>query len=186
MEVVTDANILRAIEEEDLMWALNKYSRYCSRHKRVLTNLRSRVKFSLNECCGGDINCKFGAHYDNENVCIDDLINGDCKCSNKNIKIEIENINRKINECKKDDPKKFDFIKKLKELEEINLNTKIHLTTWGLKPFSIQIDEFNKNKNEEELSDPTSIKNLMKDLKVDDSEVKVINKIKKIKRKKKK
>ena len=71
------------IIEEDLMWALNKYTRTCSRHKRVLNNLRYKIKFSIKECCGGDINCKFGSHYDNENVCVEDLIHGNCKCENK-------------------------------------------------------------------------------------------------------
>ena len=173
------------IEEEDLMWALNKYSRSCSKHKRVLDNLKSSIKFSLNECCGGDINCKFGSHYDNESICIQDLISGDCNCKNKNYKNELDSLNNKLKDC--DDSERSKIIERIKELENIKLDTKMHLTTWGLKPFKIQFDEYNKEKEEKEKNDPLSIQNMIKSLKVDDSnsgekQIKQIKKIKRIKR----
>ena len=179
---IPDLSFDLPIEEEDLMWALNKYSRSCSKHKRVLDNLRNSKKFSLNECCGGDINCKFGSHYDNESICIQDLISGDCNCKNKNYKIELDSLNDKLKDC--DDSERRKLMERIKELKNIKLNTKMHLTILGLKPFKIQLDEYNKNKEEKEKNDPSSIHNMIKSLNVNDgsSGVKQIKKIKRIKR----
>lgn len=173
-----------SIEEEDLMWALNKYSRSCEKHKRVLYNLRNSIKFSLNECCGGDINCKFGSHYDNEIICIQDLLTGDCNCENKFYKVDLDSLNSKLKNCA--DSEKSDILKNIDKLKNIELVTKMHLTTCGLKPFKIQLEEYNKEKEDRERNDPTSILNIMRSLDVNDNsadtEVKKPKEIKKIKR----
>lgn len=197
-------------EEEDLMWALNKYTRVCKKHHRVLTNLKDGNQFSIGECCGGDINCKFGSHYVNQRICIDDLIKGKCDCLNKDFQVKINKLVSdkrsiqsdlkilQLEDQKKNLTDKLDkIIKELEKLEAIKLNTNIHLTYRGLKPFDIQMNEFElKMKKLDE--DPTSIKSMMKSLKVEKNEsipdskidskidgeieVKKVKKIKKIKR----
>ena len=110
------------------------------------------------------INCKFGSHYDNESICIQDLISGDCNCKNKNYKIELDSLNNKLKDC--DDSERRKIMERSKELENIKLDTKMHLTTWGLKPFTVQLDEYNKEQEEREKNDPSSIQNMMKSLNV--------------------
>ena len=202
------------IVEEDLMWALNKYTRVCGKHNRVLENLNNGTKFSIKECCGGDINCKFGSHYINQRICIDDLIKGECNCSNKDFQIKINKLNsdkksiesdlrisKSENQTKNLKDKLNEVIKDLKRLGDIKNNSKIHLTSQGLRPFNVQMSDYQFTLKKQE-EDPTSIKSMMKSLKMDDElkikkddksddekvsakEVKKVKKLKKIKRIKK-
>jgi hypothetical protein len=190
------------IEEEDLMWALNKYTRTCKKHQRVLENLNTGTKFSIKECCGGDINCKFGSHYINQRICIDDLIKGDCDCLNKDFQVKINKLTSDKKSIQSDlkilqsesqkknlTDKLNQIVKDLEKLEDIKQNSNIHLTYEGLKPFDIQMNEFLlKMKKQEE--DPTSIKSMMKSLKIeknasdvnDDNDNRNNNQVRKIKK----
>lgn len=162
------------IEEEDLMWSMNKYTRECGIHKKVLSNLHNKVKFSIKECCGGDINCKFGSHYVNEMVCTDDLITGQCNCENKTIFNDIKKVKIKIKELQNNisnekDTKKIsnlnsqlqDNKSKLVKLNKDVLDVKIHLTEKGLVPFTEQIEKFKSEQKKVEVSNPSSIANLI-------------------------
>ena len=144
---------------EDHMWAFERMTRDCEKHKTFIENLNKRIDITIWDICLGDINCKEGVHHIDEKICADDFQNGTCSCLSKD---DFNQQMKELNESIQDLKQKLKDETKEKSIEKIKVNLsnkmiklngfqrKIHYSDVGMKPFAKQLEEFKEVKKVEE------------------------------------
>lgn len=158
---------------EDVSWAFERLTRICPTQEKIYNCIKSKTQITIWDLClATGINCKEGIHNQNEMICYNDFLNGNCSCSKiKDInikKIDIQNnINLLLDELANIQNENVDFElnkkiinrfsfqlenpkveinKKInmykKQIEELTLNRKIHYTDNGMIPFENQYREY--------------------------------------------
>jgi hypothetical protein len=135
---------------EETVWALQRTLRLCKKNEETLPN----VPISVKELCCGDINCKEGVHALEHLVCIDNMIDGKCKCptfeeneAQKKSYIAqgqalMEIINNINVDKKKKDETVIEYNKIVAKYKKIEVYTKlIHMTESGLIPLCERIKD---------------------------------------------
>jgi len=128
---------------EDNAWAIDRITRKCSTHTIFRDKVLKREQVTIWDMCLGENNCKEGVHYINEQLCINDFLNGKCECETKvDFDSDITRLNSEIEELEK----QLESSKKVKQKEKINnelykkkterneKNRMIHYTDVGMKP----------------------------------------------------
>jgi hypothetical protein len=142
-------------ENEDICWVLYRNLKPCHDHWDLVDCINKKKKFPVKKLCNGYINCKFGYHYTNNAICIDNLIKNKCDCKNISIKNDIAKLKKKIKLLKKDleinneEKTGQEILEKNEELHrlvEIEYTVKRHLTSEGLKCFNDRLNEENNIK----------------------------------------
>merc|ERR1711959_180326 len=163
---VLSFNVSTSVKQEDLLWSLNKHTRACPIYSKTCRKVDTEIKFSLNELCGGDINCKFGYHKVSNSYCIDDILFGKCNCSHMEFYDRLDKIKSRIQILENSNEKNKDSrILSLKNMEkyfkdQISQN-KRHLTKEGFIPIIVQLENSKKSEKES-----TKIDTLINDNKV--------------------
>ncbi len=135
-------------EIEEDVWALQRTLRLCKKND----NTNPGNPISVKDLCCGDINCKEGVHSLQDLVCVDDMIDGKCKCPTfeqneetkqsyiKEGQVFLEIMNRPgVNKKEKDDAI-IEYNKIVFKYKKIEKYTKlIHLTEQGLIPLCERI-----------------------------------------------
>lgn len=155
------------LKNEDDFWALERVLHMCEQHNTMLSTKGETIH--IKDICIGSVNCKYGVHSYKDIVCVKDMLDGKCDCTNDNYLEEIEKINHLIDEKNKQliskkctDANGFiinwsknmeiiikneisDLIKKKKTLRP----RMIHYTEEGLIPLKVRIEEEEKLKPKE-------------------------------------
>lgn len=159
-------------EIEDDVWALQRTLRLCKKNENTFPH----VPISVKEICCGDINCKEGVHSLEHLVCVDNMIDGKCKCltieENEAKKksyiaegqVFLDIINKPDIDIKAKTEATIEYNKIVSKYKRIETYTKlIHLTEQGLIPLCERIKA-------KEATAPRTVDEVM-------SEVKVVRKI---------
>ena len=137
-------------ENEDICWVLYRNLKACTNHWLLIDCINKGKQFPVKKLCNGYINCKFGYHYTNNAICIDNLINNKCNCKNIFIKNDIAKLKKKLKKLKKDLQIKneekigqeiLETNDELHKLMEIEYTVKRHLTNEGLICFNDRLKE---------------------------------------------
>lgn len=76
---------------EDVSWTFERITRKCPIYEKFMKSLENKEQITIwDVCLGTGINCKEGIHNDNEMLCIDDFLTGNCECN------KTDTINKKI------------------------------------------------------------------------------------------
>ena len=70
-------------KEEDNMWALYRQFIKCKDHENMNKKIENGELLLVQELCIGHHNCKNGAHWDDQMICKDDFLIGNCNCKYK-------------------------------------------------------------------------------------------------------
>jgi hypothetical protein len=145
-----DIPLFKLGEMEDDVWALQRTLRLCKKNENTIPG----IPISVKELCCGDINCKEGVHSLEHLVCIDNMIDGKCKCptfeENETQKKSyiaqgqalMEIINNIDVDKKKKDETAIEYNKIVSKYKKIEEYTKlIHMTESGLIPLCDRIKE---------------------------------------------
>ena len=143
---------------EENVWVLSKITKFCKKQLDFVHKVDNKLCTTIWDVCLGDVNCKEGIHHIDEALCIDDFLTGKCDCI---LEVEHESKIDEITSIIKDITTQLSGVnirpKRREQLEGIlynnknKLNTikrKIHYTEQGMKPFNIQLDNYNKLKEE--------------------------------------
>jgi hypothetical protein len=143
-----DIPLFKLDEIEDDVWALQRTLRLCKKNEETIPGVPIYIK----ELCCGDINCKEGVHALEHLVCVDNMIDGKCKCptfeQNETMKksyiaqgqVFLEIINCPGVEKKERADAVIEYNKIVSKYKKIEKYTKmIHLTEQGLIPLCERI-----------------------------------------------
>lgn len=78
---------------EDHMWALERVTHMCPHHMEVKRKIVSKEKLTIYDTCTGGYNCKFGAHYPEQLINVNDLLTGV-----SDDKMSLEEYNHRVKE----------------------------------------------------------------------------------------
>lgn len=130
---------------EDYAWAFDRITRVCNMHSRFKSKVSLKQKVTIRDLCLGEMNCKEGTHYVDEQVCVDNFLTGSCSCVSKaefdtqkqNIINQINIVSDKIDKVKGN---KNGLTKQLNELnKQLNgMSRKLHYTEEGMLPYNEQ------------------------------------------------
>jgi hypothetical protein len=144
------------LENEDNAWALERVLHMCPDHMK-LTKTR---RLNMSEICGGAFNCKKGVHKMEEVVCVENLINGECKCmceeeiemTRHQIESDIEKLYTMLETSVDADGFQIKLSKKIKDNIHAEIRDKKqelasipprmrHLTELGLIPLKVHLEK---------------------------------------------
>ena len=147
---------------EDMAWSFSRILTICPVFDKIKnTNLKITRINEYDLCLAPSFNCREGVHEMNELLCFDDFLNGDCKCPD--IKLTIDNINKDISETqsiletyslsndfkfnKRNNPipkLQYKINNLYQQINDIKNSRKLHYSELGVKPFNLQLEEYNK------------------------------------------
>lgn len=151
---------------EDYMWALERLTHMCPKHLKIKNKIKNREFLTIRDTCLGGYNCKYGAHYEEQMVNIQDLLTGvsndpftkemyerkksDIQSSIDDMERKIISMENKVNKNKKLEEKlaKFKKIVFAKKRELRTLPRQVHLTERGLIPMSVHLERIAKVEEE--------------------------------------
>lgn len=147
------------LEDEDTVWSLERLTKLCplnyDLHRKISSKCDSPTIWDM---CLASVNCKLGCHNTSYMVCNHDLLTGNCSCISKEefndsrqiILDEIEELKEEVKEEITAKKRKAYLRKRINKLykDYENINRKIHLTENGLIPFEVQLNNYNKKKEE--------------------------------------
>lgn len=161
---------------EDYMWALERITHMCPKHMEVKRKIKNGEHLTIRDTCLGGYNCKFGAHYTEQLVNVQDLLTGvsddpftkemyekkrnEILSSISEMERKIKNMEKYIskpedgwsggNKSQKTKEKisKFKRIVFAKNRELKNLPRQVHLTEKGLIPMSVHLERISRIKEE--------------------------------------
>ena len=152
-----------ALADEDNAWSIERLLHICPKHAA----LRKDTPIHIDDLCGGHINCKLGAHFEKDMICVDDLTNGVCSCvtlydgdkieyidaeiaemidqtdvRKQTLKTEINHLHIKMNQSVDEDG----FIRKLTKQEKDGIKKMIQEKETQLTTITKPIDELEKER----------------------------------------
>lgn len=146
--------IIASDGSEDVAWAFERLTRYCSLHQTFISNIQATVKVTIwDMCLATGINCKEGIHEINEMICKDNFITGSCACQS------LDDYNKKTTDIEKQISELNEQLKTLpdgkqatkiarrigfvSEQLQTHINSRsIHYTEIGMIPFERQYQEY--------------------------------------------
>ena len=107
--------------------------------------------------CELESNCKYGVHLKKNQICLQDFIEGNCDCKNKDLHLKLNDLKKA---AKKLDESSLEYKKMNKKISKLTYECNkvmIHYTDIGMTPILKQINDYknslkvNENKKKESL-----------------------------------